>query len=163
MRPNIAELLTGINKTIMISAMPIVQQSGDMEALWELATGTRLMSYIEERWKNEFGRLAGETAAMEELLKEAASALDHLNHPLAVELTGLLKKARCEIKDLPSIDDLEQANVDLKGGLDRFIIAHSRMKHAGSRELSAARKKVRNFLKRINDRDFEAAQAILFL
>jgi hypothetical protein len=163
MRPSIAELLTGINKTIMINAMPIVQQSGDMEALWELATGTRLMSYIEDRWKSEFGRLAGENAAMEEILKEAAAALDHLNHPLAGELADLLKRSHCEIKDLPAIDDLAKANADLKGGLDQFIIAHSKMKHAGSHELSEVRQKVRGFLKEINDRDFEAAQSILFL
>jgi len=163
MRPNIAELLTGINKTIMINAIPIVQQSGDMEALWELATGTRLMSYIESRWKSEFGRLAGENMAMEEILKEAAAALDHLNHPLAAELNDLLEKSHCEIKDLPTVEDLEKANADLKGGLDRFIIAHSKMKHAGSHELSEARQKVRGFLKEINDRDFEAAQAIIFI
>ena len=110
-----------------------------------------------------FGWLAGETKALAESLKDAAVALDHLNHPLAGELTDLLKKSHCEIKDLPAIDDLEKANADLKGGLDQFIIAHSKMKHVGSHELSEARQKVRDFLKQINERDFEAAQAVIFI
>ncbi len=55
MRPNIGEIMAGINKTIMVSGMPIAQQAGETQALWELAAGTRLMSYVEQRWKNEFG------------------------------------------------------------------------------------------------------------
>jgi hypothetical protein len=55
MRPTFKELISGVNKTIMISAMPIVQQSGDMKSLWELATASRLLSYLEERAPGEGG------------------------------------------------------------------------------------------------------------
>jgi hypothetical protein len=162
MRPNIAELMDGINKTIMSRAMPIVQKSGDMEALWELATGTRLMSFIQSRWKDEFGRLAGENMAMEDILKDAVAGLKPYDHTLAAELEVILERSHCDITALPSIDVLEKQNTDLKAGLDKFIISHAHMPDRGPPDLQAVRRKIREFLKEINRRDFEAAQAILF-
>jgi hypothetical protein len=162
MRPNIGELLDGINKTIMSRAMPIVQRSGDMEALWELATGTRVMAFIMDRWKNEFGRLARENMAMEKILREAVAALKALDHPIAAELEETLERSLCDISSLPSIDDLEKQNADLKAGLEKFIICHEQMQDYGLKGLQAIRKKIRDFLKEITVRDFEDAQAILF-
>jgi len=163
MRPNVGEIMAGVNKTIMRSAIPIVQQSGETQALWELATSTRLMLYVENRWKNEFGRLAGENIAMEELLKEAAAALREAEHALASELDGICERSHCEVTDLPSIDTLHEQNADLKGGLDKFIIAHSAMADGRKPGLGEARQKIREYLKEVTLRDFEAAQEVIFL
>lgn len=162
MRPNIHELLDGINKTIMSRAMPIVQRSGDMEALWELATGTRVMAFIMDRWKDEYSRLAQDNMTMEDILKEAAAALKRKDHPLAEELDETLKRSHCDISALPSVDILEKQNMDFKAGIEKFIIAHSEMPDGGPADLQAVRGKIKEFLKKSTARDFEAAQKVLF-
>ena len=162
MRPNIDELLDGINKTIMSKAIPIVQKSGDMDALWELATGTRIMAFVMDRWKDEFSRLASENIAMEEITRKAVAALKSVDDSLASELEDTLERSHCDIVSLPSVDVLEEQNKDFKTGLEKFIIAHSGMDDGGSKELKAVRTKIRGFLKDVTARDFESAQKVLF-
>ncbi len=161
MRPNLAELMSGVNKTIMSAAMPIVQQSGDMQALWELATGSRLLSFVEQRWKGEFARLAGDNLAMGAALAEAAAALAGAGRSEADELKSILARSHCDPSELPSIDELERQHADLMAGLDLFILVHSRMDESDE-ALTAARQRIRDHLKQTTARDFEAAQAVIF-
>lgn len=162
MRPTISELITGVNRTLMSVALPKVMATRDMDAVWELSVANRLISFIESRWKNEFGRLAGENMAMEGIIGEAVSALKPLDHPLASDLQETLERSHIEVSDLPGVDTLYEANVDLKGGLDKFIIAHTELGDKGSPELTSVRANIRGFLKKITARDFEAAQNILY-
>ena len=163
MRPSLAELLAGIHRTILSNSMPIVQKSGEMESLWEIATSTRLLAFIETRWKDEFGRLARENLAMVNLLFDAVPALKALDHPAAGELAQLLERPGCEINALPPIETLEQQNLDLKEGLDRFIRLHAAMPGGGTPALQAVRARIREFLKEITQRDFPAAQKVILL
>jgi len=162
MRPTLAELITGITRTLNSFALPIVLNSGDREAFWEVGVLNRLLSYIKKRWKNEFGRLARENTALEGLLREAAAALRPLGHPEAPDLERILDESHCEIADLPPIEALEEQNLNVKRGLERFIIAHAAMPEGGPPELQAVRRKIRGYLKEINQRDFKAAQALIF-
>lgn len=161
MRPNISDLLDAINRSIMSVSMPIVQRSGDMQALWETAISTRLMSYVQKRWKNEFGRLARDNMLMESLLKNGAAALKEAGSDRARELEEIVSRSRCEIDRLPSIEELEKANQEMKRGLEVFIIAHSEM-GGDAPALRAARAQLREFLKEVALRDFEAAQELIF-
>ena len=163
MRPNLAELLSGINRTILTFAIPIVQKSGEMDSLWEIASGTRLLAFFEARWKNEFGRLARENLAMADLLQAAALALKPFDPAGAAELAQILESSQCEIASLPALDTLEDQNLNLKRGLDRFILTHAAMPEGGSPALLEARSRIRGFLKEITNRDFPAAQKVIML
>lgn len=162
MRPNISDLLEGINKTVMSVSIPIVQRSGDMQALWEMASSTRIMAYVQKRWKNEFGRLAGDNTHMADLLKDCAAALREAGSDKAEELERIAADCHCDIQALPSIDELEEMNRKLMSGLEIFIVAHSEMGAADTPGLQAARGRVREFLKEVTLRDFEAAQEVIF-
>lgn len=161
MRPNISDLLDGINKTVMSVSIPIVQRSGDMQALWEMASSTRIMAYVQKRWKDEFGRLAHDNARMEELVKDGAAALREAGSDKAEELGRIAAECHCDILSLPTIDELEEKNQELRSGLEVFIIAHSGTE-ADSPALGSVRAGIREFLKETALRDFEAAQEVIF-
>ena len=164
MRPNLTELMNGINKTIMISAMPIAQQARDMKSLWELATASRLLTYLEDRWRTEFGRLAGDNRELESLLREAAAGLRPLDPGPAAELDAFLQTPPGDPAAGPTIDLLEQRSLQLKTGLERFLLLHTEMKAnaASSPALDAVRQNLRRFLAAVTRRDFDAAQKVIF-
>ena len=163
MRPSLAELLAAIHRTILSVSIPIVQKSGEMDSLWEIATSTRLLAFIETRWKHEFGRLAGENLTMTDLLQAAVSALKPYAPPAAAELAKILEEFPGQINALTPLEVLEKQNLELKRGLDRFILIHAQVPEPGLPALQAVRTRIREFLKEVTDRDFPAAQKVLML
>ncbi len=161
MRPNIAELLEGTNRTIMSTAICAVQNAGDRQGLMEIATANRFMTYIQSRWQNEFARLAGENQKMEDLLKNAEKELRTPDPSMADQLAAILAKPSPRLTDLPSVESLQESNDEFKKGLVIFITAHSKIAEKNTPGLQTVRQNIRNFLKEITMRDYEEAQTLV--
>jgi hypothetical protein len=161
MRPTISELLAGISRTINTTALPMALNSGDKEAFVETYAIAKMLAYVESRWDTEFARLARENAAMENLLGEAGSALQAIEHPAGKELATGIESPDLDIDSLPSISSLQEQNVNMKERIERFILIHAEISDGGKPELQAARRAIRDFLKEITLRDLEAAELLL--
>jgi hypothetical protein len=161
MRPNIAELLEGTNRTIMSTAICAVQRTGDRQGLMEIAAANRFMIFIQSRWQNEFSRLAGENQKMEILLNEAAKELKNHAVSEAGNIENILSIPHPKVSDLPSVKSLQQSNNDLKKGLVIFIEAHSKLTDKDTPGLKKVRQDIRSFLKEITMRDYEEAKTLV--
>jgi hypothetical protein len=161
MRPNIAELLEGTNRTIMSTAICAVQRTGDRQGLMEIAAANRFMIFIQSRWQNEFSRLAGENQKMENLLTQAYKELKSHALPETGEIEKVLAKPRPLILDLPSVESLQESNNDLKKGLVIFIKIHSKTGNKDTAGLKKVRQNIRKFLKEITMRDYEEAKTLV--
>ena len=161
MRPTISELLAGINRTINTTALPMALNSGDKEAFVETYAIAKMLAYVESRWDTEFACLAKENAAMENLLGEAGSALQTIEHPAGKELAMGIESPDFDIDSLPSISSLQEQNMIMKERLEKFILIHAGASDVGTPELLTVRRKIRDFLKEITLRDVEAADLLL--
>jgi len=161
MRPTISELVAGITRMVQTTALPLALNSGDNEAYAEMLLVSRMLAFVDDRWDKEFGRLAKENTAMGDLLRDAENALQQLNHPEAAKLTEKLERHHFDLSNLPAISTLQEQNIVMKRRLEKFILIHAGMREGGTPELQAIRRKIRDFLKDINRRDFEAAQLVL--
>ncbi|UCD58961.1 MAG: hypothetical protein JSV16_07600, partial [Candidatus Hydrogenedentota bacterium] len=156
-----AELISGITRTISATALPVILNSGDREAFFEMVMASRMLAFVESRWDKEFRRLAQENVTMRNVLREAAEALRQLDHPEAAELTKNLGNVDFDVASLPPISALHEQNVLMKKRLEKFILIHAGMPEGGTSGLQTVRRRIREFLKEINRRDFEAAQLVL--
>ena len=161
MRPTISELIAGITRTVNTVALPLALKSGDAEAYAEMLLTNRMLAFVEDRWDEEFGRLAKENAAMKRMLCDAEKALRQLGHPEPATLTENLECRPFDPSNLPTVSTLHSQNIVLKQRLEQFILVHAGMPEGGSPELQAIRRSIRAFLKENNRRDFEAAELIL--
>jgi len=161
MRPTIAEILAGINRTINTVALPLILNSGDKEAFVEVLAAGKLLSFVESRWQNEFARLIHENTVMQDILREGADLLRSADSAEVSDLTVALEPPRLDASALPSISTLYEQNVILKTTLEKFILVHASMPDGSARQFQSVRCKIREFLKEINRSDCEATQSLL--
>ena len=147
MRPTLTEIINGVSNTLSNRATSMAMNTGDNENYYEFALTNTILGFALNQVDHEFSRLMKQNIAMIDLLRDASTALQSVNHPEAAKLAEIADKSQDSINDFPPLSILREKHVLLKEGLEKFILIHAAMPEGGSPALQTVRKNIRRFLK----------------
>lgn len=161
MRPSVYDIIGGIEYTLMEVMMPIVEASGEAEAVREGGSAGGLVRRLSASWDSEGETFFNENKEMREALQAALPAFRQAGlGEAAAAMEEHLNKEYYPAGGYPAVRALMQENDDLKVALEEALTAIYTAKTPPA-SLKEAHARFRKIIKRQLERDLGLQMVML--